>query len=181
MVKPIEMPRVTPFQNQMARSALDAPPLAPPTVADLSALEEANALEAEQEAARVAQEAADDEQRRKGRRRADALLAGLRAIEDSGRHVMMVDGDDANCIWAAASLFNRMAGRPDPGSSPAPVSDAATASVPAKRVLSPEVERAAATPLPTVPRDADLEHPETEVGRETVVHDFTEPRAEPLP
>lgn len=142
---------------------------------------EADAKQAADDAARQKQDAAhkaleETLQNQLGRRRADAMLAGLRAILDSGRDPYKeLDGDDANCIWGAASLYNRMAHKPDPGhQGPPPTRELSVMSRPAKNTLSKDVEAAAAAPIET--GEVAVSTVSTgDAAKATIEHDFSEP------
>lgn len=95
----------------------------------------------------AAQQAEEDmrilvERKRKqrGRRRADAILGALRAMEDAGLEPHQIDGFHADCAWAIADLLHAIAGEPDRLSQARPEAEAARGSAPAGRALHPNVE-----------------------------------------
>ena len=80
----------------------------------------------------------------RGRSRAEAIRAGLMAIVDDGRSVWDITAHDANAIFAAAALFDAMAGRCDPPRETRPMDSPPAQGVAATdRMLSPVVEDAA--------------------------------------
>ena len=78
--------------------------------------------------------------KQRGRRRADAILGALRAMEDAGLEPHQIDGFHADCAWAIADLLHAIAGEPDRLSQARPEAEAARGSAPAGRALHPNVE-----------------------------------------